>query len=196
MKKNIRYIIYFILFSILIGSFIYLGKKDYNNDLKRLTDAERFSLEYNDVPNENMFKYIYSTDLSKLLDNGTGLIYIGFSSNDWSKYYIKYLYQVLKEKNVKNVYYYDLLKDRLRYTKYYVKIENKLSDYLLQLDDGTKRLNTPLFLIVKDGKIMYANKDTSIINNDILPTIYWNYDQINSFKYEISNNIERFGIYG
>lgn len=196
MKKSIRYVIYLILFTILIGAFIYLGKKDYSDNLKKLTDGEKFNLEYNDVPKNNMFKYIYSTDLSNTLESGTGLIFIGFSSNEWAQYYVKYLYQVLEEKNVKNVYYYDLLKDRLRYTKYYVKIENKLSNHLIKLDDNTKRLNTPLFIIVKNGNILYVNKDTSNINNDITTSMYWNYNQIMKFKEEISNNIERFGIYG
>lgn len=195
MKKVIRYLIYLVLFSILIGAFIYLGKKDYGTDYNKISDAEKFSMEYN-ISNDNMFKYIYTNDVIDILNNKTGLIFMGFSSNEWSQYYVKYLYQVLKEKNVNTVYYYDLLKDRARYTKNYIAIEKILNPFLTKLDDNSVRINTPILVFVKDGKIVYINSETAINNNNLTPKEYWDYIHISNFKEDISSHIESTGIYG
>ena len=196
MKKYIRYIIYFVLFILLFSAFIYLGKKDYGNDIKRYSDAERFSLEYSEIPTDNMFKYSYASQVLDILENGSGIIYMGFASNEWSKYYVKNLYQVLKDEKVSSVYYYDLFKDRLRSTKYYVNIEKKLDDYLYRLDDGSKRLNTPLLVIVKNGNILYVNNDTSMMENNIKPSSYWDYNRISKFSDEVSYYLESSGFSG
>ena len=195
MKKIIRYVIYFILFSILIGLFIYLGKKDFGTDYNKMSDAEKFSIEYN-IPKDNMFKYIYSNDVIDILSNGTGIIFMGFSSNEWSQFYVKYLYQVLKEHNVDNVYYYDLLKDRARYTKNYIKIEKILDPFLFKSDDNTKRINTPILIFVKDGNIIYINSETAINSNFYIPKEYWDYNHISRFRDDISSHLESLGIYG
>ena len=196
MKKYVRYAIYLVLFSILFGIFIYLGKKDFGNDYKKYTDAQRINFEYNEIPSDNMFKYVYATDVLELFDNGTGIIYMGFSSNEWSKYYMKYLYQVLSEHNIKEAYYYDLQKDRSRYTKNYVKIEKELNNFITRFDDNTTRITTPLLVIIKEGKIIYVNNDTAIVDNGINPAMYWTSDRIFNFKYNLSNAIEGSNIYG
>ena len=188
MKKIIRYIIYIILFSFLIGAFIYLGKKDFGNQNK-FTDAQKFTKEYN-IPVDNKFKYIYASELVDFLNNGTGLVYMGFPSNEWALYYVKYLYQVLKDYDVKQVYYYNLLKDRARYTKNYVAIEKKLDPFLTKLDDNSKRINTPILVFVKNGKITYINSDTSININNLKPSEYWDYSHIYNFKQDIASHLE------
>ena len=194
MKEYLRYFVYFILFAILIGSFIYLGKKDYGSNLKKYTDQEKFSLEYTDIPKENMFEYAYANDIVNILEKGNGIVYMGFPSNEWAKYYVDYLYEVFTERKVKTVYYYNPLKDRIRYTKSYKTIENRLNNYLVKLDDDTKRLNTPLLMIVKNGNIVYVNNDTAINKINMTPKDYWDYNHISEFKIEIASAIESSGI--
>ena len=192
MKQIIRGIIYFVLFSILIGAFIYLGEKDFKNETV-LTDQERFAQEY-EIDKDNVFEYIYAKSVIDILNNKTGIIFLGFSSNDWSKYYVKYLNEVIKENNVKKVYYYDLQKDRTKNNKYYRQIETKLSDYLYELDTGVVRLSTPALIIVKNGNIMYFDDETSIERNNITPDYYWNEEKVNNFKSRISSYIKEVNI--
>lgn len=183
--KYLKYAVYFVLFALLIGAFIYLGEKDFKDEVK-LSDAQKFSLEYESVDKNNMFKYVYGSEAVDIISNKTGIIYLGFSSNDWSKYYIKYLYPILKQNNIKTVYYYDILKDRVKYSKYYRELESLLSDYLYELDNGTVRVSTPALILVKNGKIIYYDDETSIERNNITPDYYWNEERIINFQEKIN----------
>ena len=77
MKKYLKSIIYFILFVLLIGMFVYLGKKDFKTD-KNMTDGKRFAIEYQ-IGEDNPFKYAYSSTIVEILNNNSGIIYMGFS---------------------------------------------------------------------------------------------------------------------
>ncbi|MBR1417259.1 MAG: hypothetical protein IJ572_05550 [Bacilli bacterium] len=184
MKKYIRAIIYFVLFAILIGAFIYLGEKDFASE-KGITDAKRFSQEYY-IGENNPFKYIYGSEAVDIIKNKTGIIYMGFSSNDWSKYYARYLNEAARENDIKTIYYYDLAKDRAKYTKYYRELESILSDYLYELDTGVVRLSTPALVIIKDGKIIFFDDETAIERNNVNPKDYWVQERIQTFKNRLS----------
>ena len=184
MKKYLRMIIYFILFAVLIGGFIYLGEKDFKED-KNQSDAQRFALEYN-IDNDNMFKYSYGSEVVDVIKNKTGVIYLGFSSNEWSRYYVKYLYDVLKINHIDKVYYYDIQKDRNVSSKYYRKLQRILMPYLYQLDSGEFKIFTPALILVKDGKIIHFDDETSM-QRGILPNEYWTVDKANEFKVRIDS---------
>ena len=97
MKKITRNFIYLILFALLIWGFIYLGKKDFSSTI---SDGERFSKEYQTIPNDNPFVYVGSNKVLRILNNETGIILVGFSSNAWMQEYVKQLYPILKENNI------------------------------------------------------------------------------------------------
>ena len=185
MKKYLRMIIYSVLFAILIGAFIYLGEKDFKEE-KNLTDAQRFAYEYN-ISQNNNFKYSYGSEIVDVIKNKTGIIYLGFSSNDYSKYYVKYLYDVLKVNNVNTVYYYDIQKDRMGSSKYYRELERLLSNYVYKQDNGETRIFTPALIFVKDGQIIHFDDETSINRNNTKAEDYWTSERINEFKSKISS---------
>ena len=186
MKGTVRKIIYLFLFIILIGLFIYIGKKDFKVEQKS-SDQERFATEYN-VSKKNNFKYLYGSEVIDVIKNKkeTGIIFLGFPENEWSKYYVKYLMEVLEGKNIKNCYYYNLLKDRAKYTKYYRELENLLSSYLYVSDVNTI-INTPALVIIKDGNILYYDDETSIQRKSDTPESYWTYERIYNFKNKINS---------
>ena len=193
MKNYVRFGIYFVLFTFLIGAFIYLGEKDFKEE-KNISDNQRFAQEYN-IENDNPFVYVYGSEVVDVIKNKSGIIYLGFSSNEWSKYYVKYLNEVLNVNGVKKVYYYDLLKDRTKYTKYYRELESLLSDYLYELDNGTVRLSTPALIIVKDGKIVCFDDETALERNNMSPDFYWTNDKVDSFKRRIDSYIKGAEVY-
>lgn len=192
MKKYIRIVVYFILFVFLIGAFVYLGKKDFSSNIQ--SDNEKFAQEYK-IDKENPFVYAYGSQIVDIIKNKSGIIFLGFSSNDWSRYYVRYLNDVLESNNVKKVYYYDLLKDRTKYTKYYRELEELLSGYLYKLDSGKPTISTPALLIVKDGKILFFDDETAIERNNITPDYYWTSEKIEAFKARIDSNIKEVSIY-
>lgn|SRR5574344_753030 len=190
MKKIIRIFIYLCLFSLVIGCFIYLGKKDFGNKPINYSDAEKFSMEYPDISTNNVFNYINATEVLNIFDHGNGIIYMGFASNEWSQYYIKFLNQVITDKNIKEVYYYDLLKDRTKENKNYQKIANYLSNYLDNTDDNKKYLFTPALMVIKNGQVVYFNDETSLTKTTDTPQNYWTEEKIINFKTELANNLE------
>lgn len=193
MKKVVRKIIYCLLFILLIGAFIYLGKKDFS-DVSKQSDNVRFAQEYS-INKENPFVYSYGSQIVDIIKNKSGIIYLGFSSNEWCKYYIKYLYDVLRDSDIKKVYYYDILKDRAKNTKHYLELENLLSDYLYKLDNGNIHVLTPALIFVKDGKIVYFDDETSIERNNLTPDLYWTSEKVDAFKSKINTYIKEVGIY-
>ena len=193
MKKVVRKIIYCLLFILLIGAFIYLGKKDFS-DMSKQSDNVRFAQEYS-INKENPFVYSYGSQIVDVIKNKSGIIYLGFSSNEWCKYYIKYLYDVLRDNDIKKVYYYDILKDRAKNTKHYLELENLLSDYLYKLDNGNIHVLTPALIFVKDGKIVYFDDETSIERNNLTPDLYWTSEKVDAFKSKINTYIKEVGIY-
>ncbi len=183
MKKYLRMTIYFILFTLIIGAFIYLGEKDFKEE-KNLTDSQRFALEYG-IDENNMFVYSYGSEVVDVIKNKTGIIYLGFSSNEWSKKYIEYLYPVLNENNIKLVYYYDIQKDRSVSSKYYRELQRILDPYLFRLDSGETRIFTPALILVKDGNIIHFEDDTAINRTGLKPSEYWDSARISDFNYRI-----------
>ena len=183
MKKMTRNFIYLVLFAFLIWCFVYLGKKDFSNTI---TDAERFSKEYTAIDTDNPFVYVNSNRVLNILNNETGIILVGFSSNAWMQEYVRELYPILKENNITKVYYYDVIEDRTKKTKNFRKIEDLLSKYLKITDMGSEYLFTPALIFVKDGKIINYDDETSLVSFDMRPDTYWNEDAITSFHNKIN----------
>ena len=183
MKKMTRNFIYLVLFAFLIWCFVYLGKKDFSSTI---TDAERFSKEYTTIDTDNPFVYVNSNRVLNILNNETGIILVGFSSNAWMQEYVRELYPVLKENNITKVYYYDVIEDRTKKTKNFRQIEDLLSKYLKITDMGAEYLFTPALIFVKDGKIINYDDETSLVSFDMRPDTYWNEDAITSFHNKIN----------
>ncbi len=183
MKKMTRNFIYLVLFAFLIWCFVYLGKKDFSSTI---TDAERFSKEYTAIDTDNPFVYVNSNRVLNILNNETGIILVGFSSNAWMQEYVRELYPILKENNITKVYYYDVIEDRTKKTKNFRQIEDLLSKYLKITDMGAEYLFTPALIFVKDGKIINYDDETSLVSFDMRPDTYWNEDAITNFHNKIN----------
>lgn len=183
MKKMTRNFIYLVLFAFLIWCFVYLGKKDFSSTI---TDAERFSKEYTTIDTDNPFVYVNSNRVLNILNNETGIILVGFSSNAWMQEYVRELYPILKENNITKVYYYDVIEDRTKKTKNFRQIEDLLSKYLKITDMGAEYLFTPALIFVKDGKIINYDDETSLVSFDMRPDTYWNEDAITNFHNKIN----------
>jgi len=185
MKETIRKIIYLILFTLLIFCFIYLGKKDFTENI---TDGEKFSREYSGIPTNNPFVYVNSSKVLSILENDTGIILIGFSSNKWMQEYVKELYPILIDNNINKVYYYDLSEDRVKKLKNFREIEDILSTYLKITDTGDEYLFTPALVFVSNGEIINYDDETSLVSLNMNPSTYWNSEKEEEFR----NKIETF----
>lgn len=168
--KNKNYIIYAIGGVVLLGLAIFLIIHNVKNNIP---DNEKFANEYTEVGKNNVFVYRNADEIIKILEGGTGIVYLGFPECPWCQAYVPMLNEVAKEEGVEKIYYFNIREDRQENTKDYQKIVKLVKNYLMKDDEGNERIFVPDIYAIKDGKIIAHNNETSVIDSDITPTEYW-----------------------
>lgn len=188
-KKNKIILLVTILLTLcVIGLVVYTV---INNKNKEASDAVRFRNEYmelNDkvsasgianvnvaISESNTVKYLTEKEVVELLEDGTGIIYFGFSECPWCRNLVPILTDLAEEKN-ETIYYLNILDIRSTFeikdgkinkikdgSKYYYEIlellEDELEDFYLtdeagnKYDTEEKRLYAPTLVSVQDGEI-------------------------------------------
>jgi len=69
------------------------------------SDALKFKEEYKKVDDDNLFVYRDMEEIIKILENGTGVVYLGFPECPWCQAYVPYLNEVAKEVGLDKIYY-------------------------------------------------------------------------------------------
>ncbi len=154
-------------------------------------DAKKFRNEYmklNDQVNsegavyptvviseDNKVKYLTEKDAVKMLQEGTGIIYMGFNTCPWCRSLIPTLLDVSKKMN-ETIYYLDIKNIKSSFeiqngelvttqkgTKYYYQLLDLLDEYLdaYYITDGEggdydtqeKRIYSPTLVAIKDGEV-------------------------------------------
>lgn len=174
-------IFYIISFIFLIWAFIYLGTKNYNAPIKKLSDAESFTKEFG-ITSDNRFKYKNAKETLELLNTGTGVIFFSFPDNEWSYNYAEMLNDVAKDNNEEFIYYYNFKNDRSNRNYYYTNIVKILESYVPTTDTGDKNIYAPSVVFVKDGVIVGYDDETSIMKGDTSVNNYWTNEKIISKK--------------
>lgn len=188
-KRIFRNIIYFVLFAIIIGAFIYLSDK---YAYLRQEKVLKFSDFYEEIKNDDIYDVIKATELIADLQKGKHLIFIGNSNSKWSKRYAVELTKVFELKNLDNIKYYDLSNDKTQVNSNYYEIIDLLNGNLVTTDDTEDNLLAPSFYIVENGKIKYYNTDTVAMRNDAKVDNYWTQIKQEEFLNEINTAINKY----
>lgn len=160
-ENQIKIIITFVLVAIAITLMVVY--KDQLFKVKtNITDSERFFREYNQVPVNNVFKYVTAKDSIELFKKEQAVIFFGFKDCSWCQSYAPMLDEYAKENNIDTIYYVDIKEDRANNTEAYQELVKLLDKYLLKDEEGNKRIYVPNVYFVKDGKIIGHNNDTSM----------------------------------
>lgn len=170
---------------------------DYNCNTKvkeeeniTLTDNVKFSHEYG-IDNDNVFVYRNINEIIDILDNGTGIVYLGFPECKWCKAYVQYLNEVAKENNLEKIYYFNILEDRKNNTDEYMKIVNLLKFYLEYDEEGKKRVYVPAVIAVKEGNIVGFDDETSLDTNGFSePSDYWTSKEVTDLKKTLTKMVK------
>lgn len=180
MKKNLLLIIIGILL-IGIGLFFLYGNM-------KEEDNVRFSKEYNSVPLENVFVYKSAEEIIKIMEHGTGIVYLGFPECPWCSAYVKYLNEVAIEEGIDEIYYYNILNDRKNNTENYQKIIALLGDNLQYDEEGNYRIYVPNVSFHVKGKIIGNDYETSLDTHGFdKPEDYWTEEEVDELKSTLSN---------
>lgn len=183
-KKNVYIIFGIIAVLILIISLIFLFKKD------KMSDAERFAKEYDFTVN-NVFVYRNLDEINKILENGTGVVYLGFPECPWCRGYIPYLNEVAINEHLDKIYYFNILNDRKNNTSGYKKTVQLLNDYLKYDNEGNKRIYVPAVIAVNNGKIVGFDDESSLDTKGYeTPEEYWKNEDLDGLKKRLSDMIK------
>lgn len=183
-KKNVYIIFGIIAVLILIISLSFLLKKD------KMSDAERFAKEYDFTVN-NVFVYRNLDEINKILENGTGVVYLGFPECPWCKGYIPYLNEVAINEHLDKIYYFNILNDRKNNTSGYKKTVQLLNDYLKYDNEGNKRIYVPAVIAVNNGKIVGFDDESSFDTKGYeTPEEYWKNEDLDGLKKRLSDMIK------
>jgi len=156
------------------------------------SEGEKFHNEYSLVDDNNVFIYKNVTEIINILEGGTGIVYLGFPECPWCQQYVKYLDDLAKKHNVKEIYYYNIKEIRNNNTENYKKIVSLLEDYLPYDDSGNKRVYVPNVTFVKNGEILANDNETSLISDGTTPSQYWTQENLDLFNDKMNINFEKF----
>lgn len=177
---------------LIIGSFsIYKGVENKITD-EKLTDREKFKKEYSEVDSNNVFVYRDYDQIIKIMENGTGIVYLGFPECPWCNSYVKYLNEAAKESGIDKIYYYNILNDRKEENDKYKKIVSLLGDNLQYDDEGNLRIYVPNVSFHVNGEIIFndyeSSKDTLGLTD---PKEYWTEKRITSLKKRLIESMNK-----
>lgn len=176
-----------ILILAVIGGVLLLKKpqtdKPKEEEKPKVSDAVKFQEEYTKVGSDNVFVYRSMEEIIKILEKGTGVVYLGFPECPWCQAYVPYLNEVAKNNKVSKVYYYNILNDRKENTDNYKKIMELLGDFVEYDDEGNKRIYAPTVIFVLDGKIIGMDSETAKDTGGFeKPEDYWTDTEVKDLK--------------
>ena len=176
--KNKKYIIIGLILLAVVSTFLI-----YKGCAKSEGDNIKFSKEYPSVGEKNVFTYRSLDEIIRIMEKGTGIVYLGFPECPWCQAYVKYLNETALDVGIEKIYYYDILDDRTNNTEGYKKIVNLLKDHLQNDDEGNPRIYVPNVSFHVDGKVIgndyETSKDTHELSN---PSEYWTTEEVNELK--------------
>lgn len=180
MKKKLLLIIPILFIILLVGC------------KKEETDAEKFAKEYTSVDEYNYFVYRDSKEIIKILENGTGVIYLGFPECPWCQAYVPMLNEVADIEGLEKIYYFNVLEDRKNNSEDYQKMVEILSDYLQYDDEGNKRVYVPAVIFVSKGEIVGFDDETSYDTKGFEnPSDYWTEEEVSDLKIKLTDNMSK-----
>ena len=190
MKNKGIIIVMSIIIVVLIAVVVFLLVKDNEKDEtddNKITDALKFAEEYTLVPDDNVFVYSDVDEIIDILENGTGVVYLGFPECQWCDQYVVYLNEVAKENGILEIHYYNIREDRSNNTENYQKIVALLEDYLEDDEDGNHRIYVPAVIFMNNGEIVGFDDETSLDTDDAsTPREYWTGERVANLKTRLS----------
>lgn len=196
MKNKKIIIIMGIIIVILVGIIIFLlVNNNAGNEKSVETDATRFAEEYTSVDENNRFKYATMDEVINTLEDGTGIVYLGFPECKWCQQYVVYLNELAEDRNISQIMYYNIRQDRQDNTEDYQTIVNLLKDYLTDDEEGNPRIYVPAVIFMSNGEIIGFDDETAYDTNGYDdPSEYWTEEEVNDLKDRLNSYLDKSGI--
>ena len=161
-------------------------------------DSIKFKNEYEalnengielNIDKDNPIEYADYDKILEVIENGTGIIYLGFPGCPWCRNALPVLFEAAKENGVETIYYMNILNERDSfvvedgklvyaldedgnekkgtegYHKLLKALDKHLNDYTVSFEGktyktGEKRIYAPSVIFVRDGEILGIHVST------------------------------------
>lgn len=160
-----------------VGAIVILGGAlawllSQQNQTAKLSDAERFVVEYSEADTDHRFVYADNQEVLNTFSSGTGVVYLGFPECPWCQSIVPILDEAAKAEGVDKIYYLNVRQSRTDNDSTHQALMDRLSDYLNKDEDGNPRLYVPDITILKDGEIIgrFIQESAEDANT---PAEYW-----------------------
>lgn len=196
MKKKIMTIGIFIIAAVVIIGVIFLEDDDHNEvKNNHISEHEKFSKEYEELTEDNVYTYKSMDEIIKILEHGTGVVYLGFPECPWCQRYVVYLNEVAKEEELEEIYYYNIKEDREKNTEGYQKLVTLLGENLQYDKEGNRRIYAPSIIAVKNGKIVGFDDETAYDTKGFeKPEEYWTKEEVKELKKKLTKMIKEVNV--
>ncbi len=172
---------------VIFGVILFFMLRDEN-----VSDNVRFAKEYSSVSEDNVFVYKNISEIIKIMEHGTGVVYLGFPECPWCNAYVKYLNEVALDVGMDEVYYYNILEDRTNNTDNYKKIVSILGNNLQYDREGNLRIYVPNVSFHIDGEVIGNDYETSLDTHGLSrPIDYWTDEEVTNLKNRLTIYMEK-----
>ena len=189
MKKlnRTQKIIYLIIIILLFGVFVYVSKKYTREDV----EGVKFNDYYKDIDGSHI-DLIFGSEFIKLIDDEDVHVFlIGDRENEWSQKYVELVSSIVNDLGV-DIYYYDIVNDKSQENSNYYRIVKKLNGYLMSDDSSDNNFLSPSLYIIKDGKVLFYDAETSVVKNSDEVDAYWTEEKEQAFRQKITAEIYKY----
>lgn len=159
-------------------------KEEYESLNGQINESNKMTYPTVEVNENNPIRYQTDDEIVKFLENGTGVIYFGFSSCPWCRTAVPLLLKAAESTNLGEILYVDIknIRDTLAlddnnevivqqdgtngYKEILKKLDRVLEPYYLtsknnkKIDTKEKRLYAPTVVTIKDGQILDVHVNT------------------------------------
>ena len=194
-NKRLFAVMVVIILLVIAGLVVFMitDKKEEKNDpeVVEKTDAQKFAAEYTKVTEDNVFVYATAEEIIKVMENGTGVVYLGFPECPWCQAYVVYLNDVAKEVGIEKIYYYNVLEDRQNNTEDYKKMVAILEEELEYDAEGNRRIYVPNVSFHIKGELIGNDLETAYDTKGFeKPEDYWNEEEVKDLKKTLTAYME------
>ena len=175
----------------IISTVLLLSQENNKGDMSG-AGAQQFAQEYTTVSDDNVFTYRNIDEIIRIMQHGTGVVYLGFPECPWCQAYVKHLNEVAKEVGITNIYYFNISDDRANNTDKYQKVIALLDGNLQNDNEGNPRIYVPNVSFHIEGKLIGNDYETS---KDTLghssPDDYWTVERTDNLKKILKDNMQQ-----
>lgn len=154
-----------------------------------VTGHDRFAEAYTKLTSDNVFVYRNSSEIQKILQKGSGVVFFCDPASDWCQNYAPLLNDVAKAKNIEKVFYYNVVGGLKNDPNTYHEISKLVTG---NMPTGEKDYtDVPCTVFVSNGIIVGIDTETATeVELEEGPEDYWTTERVETFTQRINGYID------